>query len=501
VTSAEPKSASKAVLVIGLLLALATAVFSVAANGNVAAALMPAVGLAVVVAILGAALEQTLAAVLFVSLLLQNPGGEPMGGQWRGPLLAAGQYYFDNLRKFTGVDALRFCVLELVFALVALVAVTRLFAPPRAGARRARPGAFPLKVALAVSFAAIVALVVYGIGRGGDFRQMLWQTRQIGWLPIMAALFMAGLKTEKSIRALAAVVVSVTVLRSLEGLYFYFAIMRPQGLALPYILTHEDSVLFAATFIILFAWFIEQPRLSTFLGAALLSPVVGGALFLNNRRLAYVALLSSAAAIVVLARRNVRYVLGRAALICVPLLAIYVAAGWSSRALIFAPIASLRSVDDAENASNLTRDIENHNLVYTLSRNPLLGSGFGHPYVEVEKGASIAKFMENYRYVAHDSVLWLWSLGGLIGFSLMWLPIVVTVYLARRVYRRAGSPTERVAALATVGLVITYMVQSYGDMGATGWMGALLLAAAMGSIGNLAVSGGAWPARAAGGEM
>ncbi len=474
-------------------LVLFTAFAAVTSNGGVAAAVVPALVALVVVAVIRLPLRYTAGALLFATLLFHNPGGVPHGGAWRGPLYGIGEVLFNNLRLLLRVDFLRFSTLELLIALVGCVALLRWLGPKRPAAGEIAPPALPVKFLVVLSLAAVVVVMAWGLARGGDFRQMLWQTRQLGWMPLLVLLFSAAFRTAEDVRLVGRLIVAATLLRAIDGLYFYFAHVLPRGLDLPYILTHEDSILFSVTLVILALRVLELPSKRTLafgLGAAtLLLP----ALVLNNRRLAYVTLLWVLVASFVLMRPSLRRAVLKLLLVASPLVVAYVAVGWSSSHAFFAPIASLRSVEDTANRSNQTRDDENFNLVETLRGNPVLGTGFGHPYVEVRRGDSIAAFMENYRYIPHNSVLGLLSQGGLVGFVLIWLFLPVVVFLATWAYRFARAPDDRVAALTAVAAVIAYFVQAYGDMGVVGWMGAMLVASATAVVARLATRTGAYP--------
>ena len=64
-------------------------------------------------------------------------------------------------------------------------------------------------------------------------------------------------------------------------------------------------------------------------------------------------------------KRKVR----RYAIILSPVIAIYLVAGWSSHAGIFKPVQTVRSVVDPQtDASSMTREIENYDIIYTLRR-------------------------------------------------------------------------------------------------------------------------------------
>ncbi len=164
-------------------------------------------------------------------------------------------------------------------------------------------------------------------------------------------------------------------------------------------------------------------------------------------------------------------------MITAPVIILYVTAGIAAKgeSIIFYPIRSLFSVADSKNVSNQTRDIENYNLLYTFGGQPIMGSGFGHEYTEVSVAYSIADIMPNYRYIAHNSVLWLLMLTGLIGFGLLWAYHLVTIYIGARTYNVATDPYDAAMVLGSVCIVICYIFQSFGDMGMISWLTCFLL--------------------------
>jgi hypothetical protein len=473
-------------MAVAVLLAVVTAAAAVASNGHPLAAVLPALVALAAVGLWRLPLRVTAAAALFISLLAHNPGGRPMMDMWKGPLYYLGLGLYDNLRLHTGIDFLRFNALEVLFTALGLVALMRMLTGDERDGLRGLETPMPVKVSLLASFATVLFLAFWGLVRGGDFRQLLWQARLLFWMPVVAAIFLVALRTPADYRRLGRVIVGVAVLRSLEGLWFCVSVVWPQHLDLSYILTHEDSALFAVALTILGISVLERPGRRTALAALVTSPIIVWGMLENGRRLAYVILAYVTVAALLFVGPPIRRGLAKIALVVSPLLVAYVVAGWGSPDRVFAPINALRSVDDDANASNQTRDIENYNLVHTLLESPVVGSGFGHGYDEVWKGPSIERFMENYRFIAHNSVLWLWSLGGLLGFTLLWMPLGVTMFLARRSYHATGDPTERVAIMAAVAAVIAYVAQAYGDMGAVGWTTTLQLSAGVAVVATIA---------------
>ena len=145
-------------------------------------------------------------------------------------------------------------------------------------------------------------------------------------------------------------------------------------------------------------------------------------------------------------------------------------------------------------ASTHAREIENFNLSQTLRHHPL-GTGLGHEYEEAEKGPDISGSFALYRYIPHNSVLWMLTAGGPLGFFLLWWLFVVGIFLAARSHRMARTPHDRSAALGALCAQLLFLIQAYGDMGTQSWSTAWLAAAALAVAGRLAVSTGAWPVR------
>jgi O-antigen ligase len=155
----------------------------------------------------------------------------------------------------------------------------------------------------------------------------------------------------------------------------------------------------------------------------------------------------------------------RSLVFVLPVFAIYVRVGGTSDNAFFAPAALIHSVMSGEDRSSLTRDIENYNLIVTLRENKIFGPGFGSEYIEAVRADDISVGFSLYKFIAHNSVLWLWSLGGLVGFALLWMVYPVQAYFSARGYRLGRTPIERAAGLATLAGTATALAQDWGDMG------------------------------------
>ena len=462
--------------------AIGASMLLVIAGAGFVAPLVPLIVFLVATAMIAAPVRHSLLGLLGVAILLDDPGGRPMMGWWRPPLLAPGELLYLNLHVFTGLEALRFSALELGFAVLLVVFLVRKL---RGDAIDEPFGLQPLpstlKIAVGLWIAAVVFLEAFGIARHGDFRNSLWQVRQLFWLPILVLLFGKALTTSESRLWLVRIVLAAACLRALEGIYFYFAICGPAGLHPLYTTSHGDSPLTVMAILLGVMVYVIRPCKVHLILNLLAQPILVTALILNDRRIAYVSLAAGIVTILAMAPPVVRRTARRILVPTLVLLVAYTAVGWRSNAAIFRPIATVRSLLLQKDRSSQTRDIENYNLVCTLRHDPLLGSGFGHEYEEVIAADRISQFMPNYRFVAHNSVLWLLSVSGWLGFTLIWLTFPVGLAIALRVHRGADSMVDRVTAFGAFAAILCLLVQAWGDMGLQGWMGTFLAAAFLGA--------------------
>jgi len=466
--------------------ALVVSLLLVSVGAGLAAPMLPIVGVAAMMLLLGLPMRWPVLLFLATALLVDNPAERPMNDLWRSPILPLGELLYLNLHKHTGIAAFRFSLLELLVGLLMFVVVWRklrhdsLDDPARLGAL-----ANPMKLAFAAMFGAVLFLEVYGLARGGDFKNSLWQLRQLVWLPVLGILFGNSLKTPSSRRWLVRIILAVACARALLGIYFYIAIARPTGVRPEYVTTHSDAVLAVLAMLLAAMTLVAHPSRDHFLLNLVVQPVVLVGLVLNDRRIAFVSLAAGFLTLVLLAPAELRRRVQRAVIAAIPLVLVYMVVGWHSNATVFRPVSIVRSVTAQEDASSQTRDIENYNLIRTLKRRPLLGSGFGHEYEEQVQANRVDQFFAQYRFIAHNSVLWLLSLSGLVGFALVWAVFPTAVLVSLAVLRTATSPGDRITAFGGIVAVLCYVVQGWGDMGLQSWMATLLVAALTGATGAI----------------
>jgi hypothetical protein len=457
----------------------AVGLVALALTGHPLAAVVPVVS-AFALYLLSAARLQTLSRLLIALLFFaESPEDRPAAGLWVSPLEWLGRLMLGNLNQLSGVRALSFSLFDLLAGGVVLCLLLRRYA----GLDR---GPFPraLERALVSSLLALIALAIYGLVRGGNASATYWHLRQLAWLPALSWIAGASAQTSAQVRALGKVVIAAAVVKTLVGLYFYLAICLPGGLHPAYVTTHSDTVHFVLALAIGWIAWVEQPTPRALRFALGLTVLVGAALVLNARRVAWVELpLVLATAWAFAPRAPGRRKMTVCALVSAPLIFLYGAFGWDSEAALFRPVHALRTMADSKgDSSTHYREVENFDLARTFAAAPVFGGGFGHPYLEVVHIEDISRDYEFYKYIPHNSLLGLLAVGGLVGFCVVLSPLVVSVYLASAAWTRSD-PEGRIAALSAIAGVFAFLLQAFGDMGTQSWSTVGVLAT------SIAVSG------------
>ena len=465
--------------------ALAAVLLAVGLAGTLVEGPIVALGIAVsalvVTAILALPVSSVVLGLLFVVLAVDNPLTRPSDGKWNSPWHFAGKLIFENLKP------LKFNVIDVVMLVLTIRVLFTAWTSHRVAHRIGAMGnvAKLFAKATGLALAAVVGLEIYGIATGGDFSNSLWQIRPLLWTPCLA-LVVAGSFTADDRRKFRKVVLAAAVLKAFEAIFVHFFVAKPRHLDIAYVTTHGDSPLFAlATAILVILWF-ERRTHTAFRWMTAGAVLWFIAMTLNNRRIAWVALAGCLVFAFAVAERPVKRSFAKLLGLTWPLLLVYSLVGLKSNSPVFKPVKMVQSVVLQNDRSSDTRDVENFNLSFTFRGNPLIGSGFGHPYVELVRGDDISKAFPQYRYLPHNSLLGLWAFGGMLGAAAFWLPLVVGIAYAARTLRDDARAVVRIDAIIAVSAVICYMVQAWGDIGLQDWVGVLLGSVGCGIAGSLA---------------
>src|SRR6266545_157657 len=442
-------------------------------------------------------LRVSLMGLMFCAFTLENPNDLPAAGQWKSPLYGVGAVMLTHLNLVTGIKALSFSGMDIAIVSLFVIALYR----KTSGSKIDRAGRIatpePLIRLAYVSLAGMAFVWMTGMLRGGDFSASLWQIDRVMYLPLLFLLFQMGLRGPKDHAALARVLLIAAVIRALLAIYIAMTVSIPPdetgNTSLPYQTSHHDSMTFAAAVVLLVALVMHRTARWTPRLALVLLPILISGMMVNNRRMVWVQIgmvfiTLYFATPMNAAKRKIK----KAALALSPVIAIYLSIGWSSKSSVFKPVQTIRSVvEPATDASSMTREIENYDLIYTIRQHPILGTGYGNGYWEIIPLPPMSYPLE--RYCPHNSLLGLWVYAGYFGYTAMTLLWVAGVYFGLRAYHASKLPSDRAAAFMSFGAVLIYSIQCWGDMGLGSWIGVFTVAPALSIAGKLAVATGAWP--------
>jgi hypothetical protein len=316
----------------------------------------------------------------------------------------------------------------------------------------------------------------------------------LAFVPLLFFLIQSVIRGVEDQVTLGRIVVAAAICKACLAVYVRKVVAPGLPHELPYATSHDDSMIFAVASVILMARLNERFDRRASVACAAFLPLLAAGMIANERRIVWVDIAFGMLAVAMVSRWTpFKLFITRVAVISIPFVALYFVIGWNSSSRLFAPVRTVHTmVSGDEDSSTGTRDIENFNLIWTLKDHPLLGTGFGHEYVEKVVGDDISKFVAQYRYIPHNSVLGFWAFCGFVGFTGIWMLLVLGVFFAARAYRHARSAETRAAAASCIATVLIVVLQAYGDMALVSWTSAFLLAPALALAGKLAVATGAW---------
>jgi hypothetical protein len=467
---------------------LAAIVFS---NGNIAVALAPTFAFLFVYAIGRLPLRALWLGYIALVLVLDSPVEGFASDHYHSPFRPLAIILSAQLKTVIPIGALVMSGLDLMIVSTLLLHTLRRFKESRLDRDGYVPTPLPLFVANWLCLLGIVWVTIWGLGNGGNARFVQWQIQRNIYLPLVMMVAHWVFPGPAQMKPFMRLLTIVACIRSVIAIWLRFGFPEAE-----YTTSHSDSVIFAIVYcFLLLRVFHGATRREKWSTGPLLA-LIGWGMVANDRRLVWVELAVALLFVyfmsppMLLKRRIAQLIL-----ISIPVVAVYVAAGWGSSGTgIFKPVGTLRSmVDSKSDASTLWRDLENFNLVSTFGHHPVLGTGFGHPYELVVWMPDITSMYELEPYLPHNSVVGLWAYGGYVGFTLIWLVPLMGAFICARAYYASKTPEDRTMALTAFCGVVVYLLQCYGDMGLGSIPILLVVASTVAMVGKLAVQNGAWP--------
>jgi hypothetical protein len=313
---------------------------------------------------------------------------------------------------------------------------------------------------------------VHGLTSGGNLKIVVLELRPF-WYLFLSYLLAYNLVTHEShIRAFFWIVILGAGVKGVQGVYIFLVVLHGNLAGLNEIMSHEESFFFVALLLLVVLFCLHSRCRPQLYAALLVLPFVLVALVANQRRADYIALLVGigvAWTLIFLVKPRARKLLIVGALITVTLGAGYVALYSHSGGSLAAPARAIVSIinpdaaDARDAASNLYRVIENYDLKYTVKQNPLLGLGFGKPFLQPILLPNILSLDPYYSYIPHNTIYWVWMRLGPVGYLAFWYLIGAIIVRGCLIARHLRDRYLQLVAIYIVSVTFMEIIVAYAD--------------------------------------
>jgi O-antigen ligase len=210
-----------------------------------------------------------------------------------------------------------------------------------------------------------------------------------------------------------------------------------------------------------------SPRGRLLLGA--LCVPAGWAYLVSQRRAAVIGLSAALVVLAIVLFWHQRSRFWRVVPVAILVFVAYLGAFWHSSGSLGFPAQALKTVispgslSERDRGSDLYRQIENYDLSFTIRQAPVTGLGFGHPFSQPLPLPDIS-FYEFYRFIPHNSVLWVWIQTGFFGFVSMFFLFGRAMALAGRKLRSLTNSDDVIVVAVGATFVLMYAIFAYVDI-------------------------------------
>ena len=328
----------------------------------------------------------------------------------------------------------------------------------------------PLIVPVGTLLGFVVVGALWGFGRGGaDLKVGLWELRPFFTLFLLYLLATNLITTRRQVRALYLTVVAAVSIEGVRTAIWYaqttdadlFNSIVEHSAA-----THINFVLIS----VFIGWVISNSGIGFRLFLPLVAAPAIWAYLISERRSAIAALLVGVFVVLIFLRaeNKSKFMLVAPALLIVG--GAYTAAFWNAEGPIAYPAGAIKAqiapteTSYENQASDLYRQIEHFDIVFTIRQNPLLGVGFGQKYYRPIPLPDISAGFIWWEYITHNGLLWIWLKTGYFGFVSMFFLIGRSLVSGLQNALQETNPFDKVIAVAATAFVAMYVTFSYVDI-------------------------------------
>lgn len=354
---------------------------------------------------------------------------------------------------------------ELLVAAIALGWILRMAATGRWELRR---GAL-FRPMMTFGFFLVVGLVV-GLARGGNRVVALWEARPLLLLVAIYVVATNLIDSPAAIRRLWSALMAAVVVDSVFAIAYYHGLSALARAQSDHLGDHSAALHANTLFVLMAAMGVMAARSTRRLVLMLLvTPVVGYAYILAQRRAAFVGLVIGMVMLGVMLYRRRRRAFWRVAPLVALVFGGYLLAFWNSEHDAGFPAQAVKTIvapgqlSKEDQGSDLYRTIENYNVVFTIRTQPLTGIGFGQQYLRPIPNADIT-FAQWWEYRSHNAVLWIWMKTGLGGFLAMLYLFTSAIRHGTRRLMRVLPGYDGALLLTSVLFVVMFAAFAYVDI-------------------------------------
>jgi len=337
----------------------------------------------------------------------------------------------------------------------------------------------------------VLGAEIHGLAGGGDFKTSLWEIRPQVYGFILFFMATTLVENRAQIVRLAIVFLLAVSVKAVIGDFRYFITLHGV-LSHEDVLAHEDSYFLGMFVIAALAstiW-LKNRRLQVLLGV--MSALALVAMLANYRRAGVYALAAAAGVIVLLAFRfepSMRKRIGWIAVALVVAGVFFIASAWDKQygvqAQLVRPIRSLVDPSARDLSSDQYRVAETANLQLTFRTSPIVGVGFGSPFLIVYPMADISRLYSLWNVIPHNSLMWVGMRMGAIGFAAFWALIGLAVLEGCQVLATKRDPVTRTLAAFAIAAVVGEIIVGYADLQLDVYRNLIFLGVVLGVLNRL----------------
>jgi len=415
---------------------------------------------------------------LLLAVVLLFEGGS------EDPLMMPGNYLDRSLQETLRLSGAIFFPIEILVVLITIVWLAHGLMRKQLDFQAGSLGRPVLFFALALTFG-----MMRGLAAGAVFNYSFWESRFLFAMVLCYMLAANTIRTRAHVKTALSIVMICAALFAIEAVWRRFALANTGALGPAQELwyAHEDVVVWGVLILMVIAQQVfGAPCWQRIIGPFALT-IAGLAMLVSERRAGIIAVI-----IAFFALAAVLFFVKRRAFIflVIPLTVagmVYLPLFWNNTGTLGQPARAVRSISDPDPrdaASNEWRGLEAINVRATIASDPLLGVGFGRPFLQIVTVPDIS-FFEFWNYESHHDILWVWMKTGAIGFIAFFTLIGSAIARAVWLIKTRREPEIRVFSIIALSAIFMSITFCYVDLGLTSPRIPIVLGLMMGMLAAL----------------